>query len=328
VSDRLLVSPVVVGRGETPQRVREWLVPALLQLAASGSRWLFRGRGVGFACTVAARLMAAGGRVSFQLGDGGTFSVRTDDRYWLTYLLLEQSYELDLDHFLGRALTSRDAFLDCGANLGLWSIAAARVIGNKERVVAVEAGASTFAQLATNWEANGRSFTVLHRAVGDVSGKQVSFFASAGDHASATLVEGLSPGDAKPETTTTVSLLDLIHEQNTGIANDALIFVKLDIEGMERQVFATIDPDRHGNLVVLYEDHGSETDHVTAFVLERGFRTAFMADDGSLEPIKNDTLHRLDELKVNPARGYNLLAVAPGGVAASRLTKLFDIDLA
>jgi hypothetical protein len=38
VSDRLLVSPVIVGRGEAPQRVKEWLVPALLRLAVSGSR--------------------------------------------------------------------------------------------------------------------------------------------------------------------------------------------------------------------------------------------------------------------------------------------------
>ncbi len=327
MNDRVLISPVVVGRGDAPQRVGERLVPALLRAAVSVSRALFRGRGIGFACTVAARLLAADGRVSFQLGGGGTLIVRADDRFWLTYLLLEQSYELDVDHFLGRALTPRDAFLDCGANLGLWSIAAARVIGNKERVVAVEAGARTFAQLESNWEANGRSFTILHRAVGDVSGQQVSFFASAGDPASATLVAGLSPDDAKAETATTISLLDLVQQQNAGIANDALIFVKLDVEGMERRVFATIDPARHGNLVIMYEDHGSETDHVTGFVLERGFRTAFMADDGSLEPIRTDTLNRLDELKVSSTRGYNLLAVAPGGVAASRLTKSFDVEL-
>jgi len=242
----------------------------------------------------------------------------------LTYLLLEQRYEPDLDHFLYRTLTSKDAFLDCGANLGLWSIAAARVIGDAKRVVAVEAGARTFAQLEQNWEDNNRSFTILHRAVGDVSGKQVSFFASVGDHASATLVEGLSPEDAEAEAVTTVSLLDLINDQVARQAtSDALIFVKLDIEGVERQVFGTLDPARHGNLVVLYEDHGSETDHVTGFVLERGFRTAFLGDDGTLEHIQGDTLYRLDELKTNPTRGYNLLAVAPHGVAASRLAQLF-----
>jgi FkbM family methyltransferase len=207
--------------------------------------------------------------------------------------------------------------------LGLWSIAAARVIRDPERVVAVEAGSRTFARLIANWEANDRCFTVLNRALSDVTGSNVSFFASTGDHASATLVEGLSPVDAQSEIITTVSLLDLVRERMPSNAGDALVFVKLDIEGMERQVLATVDPDQHSDLVILYEDHGSDTTHVTAFLLERGFGVAFMTDDGSLEQIRRDTLHRLDALKVNPLRGYNLLAVATRGAAASRLARLY-----
>ena len=105
------------------------------------------GRGVGFACTIAARLVGSGGHTSFQLGGGGSFLVPVDDRYWLRPLLLDRSYELDLDHFLRRTLTSHDVFLDCGANLGLWSIAAARVIRDPKRVVAVEASSRTFARV-------------------------------------------------------------------------------------------------------------------------------------------------------------------------------------
>jgi FkbM family methyltransferase len=298
-------------------------VPALLQLAATVSRTIFHGRGVGFACRVAARLVGRSGQTSFQLGGGGAFLVPVDDTYWLQPLLLDRSYELDIDHFLRRTLTSRDVFLDCGANLGLWSIAAARVIRDPERVVAVEAGSRTFARLIANWEANDRCFTVLNRALSDVTGSNVSFFASTGDHASATLVEGLSPVDAQSEIITTVSLLDLVRERMPSNAGDALVFVKLDIEGMERQVLATVDPDQHSDLVILYEDHGSDTTHVTAFLLERGFGVAFMTDDGSLEQIRRDTLHRLDALKVNPLRGYNLLAVATRGAAASRLARLY-----
>lgn len=326
MSNKLLVSPVRVCRAGAQQRIRDRAIPSLLRSCAGASRRLTGGRGVGFACTVAAGLMGTGDRISFRLAGGGTFSVRTDDRYWLHYLLLAQSYETDLDHFLSRALTSADSFLDCGANLGLWSIAAARVIGDPTRVVAVEAGSRTFAQLEENWIANHRSFTILHRAVGTVSGKQVSFFASVSDHASATLVEGLSPDDAQAESVTTVSLLDLVDEQlSRQSASDALIFVKLDIEGMERQIFSTIRPEEHGGLVILYEDHGSETDHVTSFVLERGFQAAFLADDGTVEPIRKETLFRLDELKTDPSRGYNLLAFAAAGSAASRLGALFDL---
>ena len=255
----------------------------------------------------------------FHLGNGGLFIVTVDDRYWLQPLLLDRGYEPDLDHFLRRTLTSRDVFLDCGANLGIWSVAAARVIQDPNRVVAVEAGSYTFSRLIVNWEANHRSFTALHGALSDVTGDEVSFFASAADHASATLVEGLSPGDAKTEVVTTISLLDLARERAPSDEADALAFVKLDVEGMEPRVLATIDPDAHGEFVILYEDHGRKSSHLTEFLLGRGFCVAFLADDGVIEQIRLNTLHRLKELKINPARGYNLLAIAAQGVAASRL---------
>jgi len=323
VSERLLVWPVSVGRRERRERIRDRVVPALLRLAVAVSRAIFRGRGVGYACTVAGRLVASNGCASFQLGGGGTFLAPVDDRYWLQPLLVDRSYELDLDHFLRRVLTSRDVFFDCGANLGLWSVAAARVIHDPNRVVAVEAGSRTFARLLANWEANERSFTVLHRALSDVTGNKASFFASASDPASATMVEVLSPEGAQIEVVTTVSLLDLLRQREASKALDTLAFVKLDVEGMERQVLATIDPEQHGDLVILYEDHGSDTSRITAFLLERGFKVAFMSADGTLEQIGLTALHRLDALKVNPARGYNLLAVSPRGAAAGRLAGLY-----
>ena len=323
----LLVAPVLVGNAGAKRRMREGLIPLILRVGASASKLALGGRGVGFACTVAARLLGSNDRVLFRLEGGGTLSVETNDRYWLYYLLLTQSYETDLDHFLSRAITPRDSFLDCGANIGLWSIAVARVIGDPTRVIAVEAGSRTFGKLEQNWAANGRSFTILHRAVGTVSGEQVSFFASVSDHASATLVEDLSPRDAEIEVVTTVSLLELIIEQlSDQISADSVVFVKLDIEGMERQVFSTIEPNDYGSLLVLYEDHGSETNHVTEFVIEQGFQVVFLADDGTIVPIRTETLNRLNKLKVNSSRGYNLLAFAPDGAAASRIAALFDLD--
>ncbi|UUR09442.1 FkbM family methyltransferase [Sphingomonas glaciei] len=296
----------------------------MLRVSAGALKALTSGRGVGLGCTLAARSIGKDGQLDFRLRGGGVFMVRTDDRYWLTYLLLLKNYENDLDHFLTRVLRAKDSFLDCGANLGLWSIAVSRVIDDARRVVAVEAGSRTFAQLERNWEANDRSFTTLHRAVGEISGERVSFFASVGDHASATMVQGLRPEDSKEEIVTTVGLLDLVAEQRIlRTADDALIFVKLDIEGMERKIFATLDPADHGDLALLYEDHGSEQNHVTAFVLERGFGTAFLADDGSIEFITGENLHRLSALKTDSSRGYNMLAFVSGGAAAGRLANVY-----
>ncbi len=307
-------------------RLRDRTIPVLLRLGAAASRSLFNGKGVGFMCTIAAGLVGVQSRLSFQLRGGGTFTVQTDDRYWLRCLLIERNYETDIDHFLSRALTSVDSFLDCGANLGLWSIAAARVITDAKRVVAVEAGSRTFEQLKLNWDANDRSFTLMHRALSQSSGEKVCFFSSADHHASSTLIEGLSPSDAREELVTSISLEDLLIEQSSYQSRaDALTFVKLDVEGLERRIISTILPDRHGNVVLLYEDHGSDTEHVTKVVLEQGFRVAFLADDGSIEPIRPGGVGRLDQLKTDSGHGYNLLAFSPNGQAALRMSALFGL---
>lgn len=52
MSEQLLVWPVSVCRLARPQRVRDRVVPALLRFAVSVSRTVFRGRGVGLACTM------------------------------------------------------------------------------------------------------------------------------------------------------------------------------------------------------------------------------------------------------------------------------------
>lgn len=307
-------------------RLRDRTIPFLLRLGTAASESLVDGKGVGFMCTMAAGFVGVQSRLSFQLRGGGTFTVQTDDRYWLRCLLVERNYETDIDHFLSRALTPSDSFLDCGANLGLWSIAAARVIADARRVVAVEAGSRTFEQLELNWAANDRSFTLLHRALSQNSGEQVCFFSSTDHHASSTLIEGLSPRDAREELVTSISLEDLLIEQSSYQSRaDALTFVKLDVEGLERQILSTILPDRHGNVVFLYEDHGSDTEHVTKVVLEQGFRVAFLADDGSIEPIRPGGVSRLDKLKTDPGHGYNLLAFAPSGQAALRMSTLFGL---
>jgi FkbM family methyltransferase len=287
-----------------------------LRLAVTVSRRIFAGRGRGFATVSAARLMGHEGMITFQLAGGGTYAVPSGDRYWVEPLLLERAYESDLDHFLRRCITPADAFIDCGANLGLWSIACSQIIVDPHRVVAVEAGANTFAALQANAAANGSRFTALHRAVGDRSGEVISFFASERDHVSATAVEDLAPLDARREETESVSLLDLIGEHGSA----GVSIVKLDIEGYECRVLSAIPLERGGNLLVLYEDHGRDVAHTTTrLLLERGWIVAFIDDHGSIEQISADNVERLTDLKRDPLRGYNLVAVAPSGSAAARL---------
>lgn len=322
MSDRLLVWPASVAHPIKARR-RHLAIPFMLRIAVGLSRAIFRGRGVGLACTIAAGLVSEGGYTAFRLGGGGYFLVPSDDRYWVQPLLLDRSYELDVDHFLERTLTAKDVFLDCGANLGLWSIVAARVIGDPERVVAIEAASRTFAGLLKNWKLNGEVFTVLHRAISDKTGDEVSFFASKEDHASATMLAELSPIKAQPEIVRTISLVDLLRQRTARSGEESVVFVKLDIEGMERKVLATIDPAQHRELIIIYEDHGSDQSQVTSFLLDRGFEVAFISEDGSIERIGSGDLHRLADIKVSSTKGYNFVAVVGQGSAASRLAKVY-----
>jgi FkbM family methyltransferase len=314
-----LVAPIRVDSVAGWRNRLNDLVVVLLRSAATVSRRMFAGRGVGFACVLTARLLGHDGDITFRLAGGGVLVVPTSDRYWLQYLLLEGTYESDLDHFLHRCMTSDDVFLDCGANLGLWSIATSQIINDPRRVVAVEAGAETFARLEANAMANNRCFTVLHRAVGERSGDRVTFFASDSDHASSTVVEDLAPSDAAREEVETISLPDLIGER-VPHADGGLTFVKLDIEGNECRALSTIPLAQGSKLVVLFEDHGRDMVHSgTRFLLDRGWAVAFIHDDGSIERLSVDRIERLSELKNDPNRGYNLVAVAPSGGAAARL---------
>ncbi len=312
----LLLSPVSVCSSSVGGRLWKKFVTLSLRAAATISKRLFAGRGITFACRMAARLISTDGTVTFQLAGGGILAVDVDDRYWLWALLLDGLYEPDLDHFLSRCLSCNDAFIDCGANLGIWSIAASRIIQDPRRVIAVEAGAETFSRLELNSVANADGLTALNRAVTTTSGEYVSLFASEDDHVSATVVEDLAPQDASPERVETVSLLDLI-AMTESAASTGLVFVKLDIEGYEGMVLETIPAAQHDDLVVIVEEHARDIAHSnTVAVLESGYIVAFLADDGSIERITHQTLGRLTELQVNPTRGYNVVAVAPSGRAA------------
>jgi FkbM family methyltransferase len=281
---------------------------------------------------LAGKLLGRGGRVEFRLHSGGVLIVSAGDRYWIRHALFDRAYESDVDVLVSRVLRDGDAFLDCGANIGLWSIAASEVITEPTRVLAVEASASTYEQLGTNRRANGERFAVLRSAIWDRDGEVVPLYSSLSDSESSSTVEEFAPSNATVESVVTVALLSLVESMRATTGGSAggqpLTFVKLDVEGLEARLLGTLDPSVHGDLLVIYEDHGRDRTHsTTAAALARGFRVAFLAGGGRLKPITDDSLRELDELKPYPSLGYNFLAVAPNGSAARRLLDTYP-DLA
>ena len=316
-----LVTPVRIAGHHT---VGTRTLVALLRLYVAASRRLLSGRGVGFACEWVAHLIARDGVVRFVLASGGHFLVEPSDRYWLLPLLIEGGYENDLDRFLSRFVPLDDWFFDCGANLGIWSVALGATLRKRSHVIAVEPASNVFLQLDRNRLANGASFDCLQRALSDRSGAAVELFSATGDHASSTLLKQFAPESSSPESVSTISLNELLEMRAPTAEPSAVTFVKLDIEGMEAAVIAGFDPVQD-DVMLLYEDHGRDpTSAATASALTRGLTVFLLGDDGGIRRI--DREESLGHLKPDPARGYNLLAFAPQGRAAHRFHRAMGSD--
>ena len=85
---------------------------------------------------------------------GDRFRCRPPD-FIQMYLWLFDIWEPDLTAFISSRLAPGDAFIDVGANIGFFSVLAARCVGAKGSVLAVEASPSVFASLSETVAANG-----------------------------------------------------------------------------------------------------------------------------------------------------------------------------
>jgi FkbM family methyltransferase len=81
------------------------------------------------------------------------------------------TWEPNLTAFLMRRLSPGDLFVDVGANIGYFSLLAAKFVGTSGKVLAIEASPSIFAKLANNLKRNDLANVVaLNLAVSDSSG--------------------------------------------------------------------------------------------------------------------------------------------------------------
>ncbi|MBL7502256.1 FkbM family methyltransferase [Frankia nepalensis] len=136
-----------------------------------------------------------------------------------------------------------DVVYDVGANIGLYSVHAARQVGPKGRVFAFEAVPTTADRLDETLALNHtREVTVVRAAVSDTSGTismnvfadpEASGWNSLGTHAMHTYDGKAIRPDHTVEVT--AETLDAFSERE-GI--DSIAFCKVDVEGFERHVFS------------------------------------------------------------------------------------------
>ena len=103
-----------------------------------------------------------------RLPHGQAITFPAFDAYWCRYLWASVPYERDVEQIF-RKLGRGRVLIDCGANIGYWSVRAGEF--GFTRVVAVEANEALLPLLRQNLSANAAESTLLHAAVYSASGE-------------------------------------------------------------------------------------------------------------------------------------------------------------
>jgi FkbM family methyltransferase len=272
-------------------------------------------------CTwiLARRVFGAGHRAILEMASGGRLKIRLADGYWTRLLIPGYSYEPEIGATLARALAHPDVFfLDCGANIGYWSVVCSRMLP-AGRILAVEASPPNYAQLAENAALNEGKFQTVLSALWERDGEEAVIVSHELRHAGSSIIDRrdkIGVAGYTEYTVPTVTIDSLCAQYVRDPA--AKIVLKLDVEGAEipalhgaRKVFA------ERQALLLYEEHGQDAEcRVSAFVLtELGF-TVFHCDDHARMALMR-SLDDIRRLKVDPHTGYNFIAFAPGSWFAS-----------
>ena len=227
-------------------------------------------------------------------------------------------YEPGTNWVISNGLTKGSMFLDVGANVGIHTLAAARVVGQDGRVLAFEPHPHTAACLEKTVWMNGLTGFVSVRAIAlsDVQGSAKMYLGkTSGHHSMLPLGAPFDASELSPFEVTLRRLDDVVPHEGV----PALI--KIDVEGLELKVLAgahaLLSRCRHIGLVVeLGQSHLQRSDVDLSSWLARfsllGFK-AMIIDDSSCS-LKKFTLEEIASLP-----SVNMFFARPGSHLWSRL---------
>lgn len=262
-----------------------------------------------------ARYFDPSNSATIHLNEDTTVRVSLDDGYWIKLLDPRFQYEPDLQWALDRLLTHDSYFLDCGANIGYWSLMVRKCV---RATVAVEAGAETFSRMSENVRLSNAEgeIELVHAALWTTDGEVLDLTVHHRMHASSSLLDptaDVGPDGWTTEQVGTVSLRHLIERYCSDPASP--IVIKLDVEGVESQVVeAALDILRERQVTLVYEDHGGHIEStVSQHLLDIGM---VVLAEGFGHPL---TIEEVRSVKKDPAVGYNFVACWPGQEVLARL---------
>ncbi len=215
---------------------------------------------------------------------GGRFAVDTQDLIQ-RYLYLFGAWEPHLTDWLRRRLGPGDGFVDVGANIGVFSVLAARLVGDRGRVVAIEASPDLHRRLVHNVRLNGLgNVRALNAAVSDRARKLTFTLASSRNTGANSIVPYDGPAESRFETEAR-PLPQLLRPAEIATAR----VIKIDVEGAEGGVvrglaplLGALRPDAEITVEVAPERMarlGDRADELLEVMREAGFHVYRLAND-------------------------------------------------
>lgn len=186
-------------------------------------------------------------------------------------------WEPHISALLEARLREGDVFVDVGANIGYYSLCAARLVGDSGRVYAIEASPSIYDRLCQHIELNGLpNVAPVHCAVWDSEGELDIFLGPRKNEGNTSLHP--SPNRVRESKVRAAPLSVLLDDGDLGRVK----MVKIDVEGAETQVIRGIVSclDRMPEDVMflmevtkaLMVEQGGSVEAALAPFVERGFR--------------------------------------------------------
>jgi FkbM family methyltransferase len=212
---------------------------------------------------------------------GATFNLRIDD--WIQEnIYFTQDYEHAELLFLSNHLKAGDTFVDIGANIGVYSLIASKLLSNKGKVISFEASKKNYLRLQEHIQLNHAiNINAHHLAIAD-NEKEITLFYDE-QEANIGMISAYGNEDEAGEKIKAVAL-------DNFLKNEKIDFIKIDIEGGEydalkgmRNILQTQSPTI---LLEIEEEIIAKTNYTSEdliqFLKELGYAKNYISDTGDL----------------------------------------------
>lgn len=239
------------------------------------------------------------------------FSFPSNDYYWNRLLDAGWDYEPEIDFVLRKLADVPFTFLDLGANFGFWSSRVGCGFYGEHKSITVEASSYCLPILTKNTTGTRHPVNVHHRAIDEVSGRELKLFGQR--HAGCSIDDqwyGASTEVAN--VILTVAIDDLLAEEDVDPVDQAVI-VKLDVEGVELRAMKGGTRTASGKSLWLIEDaeFGTISDAVL-YAHDELDMTLYLFKNGEIAKLSS-----LDELRLMKSKGSRLQGTGINLIATS-----------